>query len=195
MACSCGCRGAALPSHQPTNSCLKAPSEPPPNNPRETQECRWSFLVFSGSFGLLLRVAEDPSSLQLTFDLAQPTSFTREFTGGWTITPQPRGGCHVEHLQRVAPALSPPAVMSAFASLFFSVLGGCRLGWIVGTTVSASPRFASPQPCAGDYTGKIFRAQVSRVLLELQQEVEQVAAAEAAADGALQHRVTVDVVA
>lgn len=98
------------------------------------QTCSWQFLVFSGTFDLLLNVREEPERMALTFDLVE-SAFMHSFLGVWTVrvcvghhtlymyhqqqqqapapqvSPLPGGGCRVYHRQQVRPALAPPAVV------------------------------------------------------------------------------------
>lgn len=48
------------------------------------QTCSWQFLVFSGTFDLLLRVNEEPERMALTFDLVE-SAFMHSFLGVWTV--------------------------------------------------------------------------------------------------------------
>lgn len=48
------------------------------------QMCSWKFLVFSGTFSLLLHVREEPERMALTFDLME-SAFMNSFLGVWTV--------------------------------------------------------------------------------------------------------------
>ncbi|KAK9808327.1 hypothetical protein WJX73_002249 [Symbiochloris irregularis] len=50
------------------------------------QDCRWQFLMFSGSFRTRLAVHEDPQQQRLTFSLLE-ASFMRDFEGQWQVAP------------------------------------------------------------------------------------------------------------
>lgn len=48
------------------------------------QVCKWEFLVFQGTFSLLLNVQEDKEARALTFDLVE-SGFMQGFLGLWTV--------------------------------------------------------------------------------------------------------------
>ncbi len=48
------------------------------------QVCKWEFLVFQGTFSLLLNVQEDREAGALTFDLVE-SGFMQSFLGVWTV--------------------------------------------------------------------------------------------------------------
>ena len=73
-----------------------------------TQDCRWQFLVFSGSFQTSFDVLEDIPGMELLFRQRQ-AGFLRDFTGLWKVTPLDGARCVVTHKMTVRPALSPPA--------------------------------------------------------------------------------------
>ena len=73
-----------------------------------TQDCRWKFLVFSGSFQTSFDVLEDIPGMELLFRQRE-AGFLRDFTGLWKVTPLDGARCVVTHKMTVRPALSPPA--------------------------------------------------------------------------------------
>ena len=48
------------------------------------QECKWEFLIFSGSFSAELTVKEERNQGRLTFSLIE-SSFMEEFVGRWKV--------------------------------------------------------------------------------------------------------------
>jgi len=52
---------------------------------RVVQKCRWTFLMFSGTFSADLSVRQIPEQRDLLFELASP-GFMQEFEGRWKVT-------------------------------------------------------------------------------------------------------------
>lgn len=51
------------------------------------QDCKWHFLLFSGTFQTRLSVREEPHHLRLTFNLLDGSIFMRDFVGQWQVSP------------------------------------------------------------------------------------------------------------
>eukprot|EP00892_Ulva_mutabilis_P008030 jgi/Ulvmu1/559/UM001_0567.1 len=82
------------------------------------QECTWKFLMFRGSFNIVLTVDEKPATQDVDFSLVE-SKFMRAFQGSWNIQEAAGGGCMVEHTLQVTPLLSPPPAFSGYTSKIF----------------------------------------------------------------------------
>ena len=50
------------------------------------QDCKWQFLMFSGTFETSLFMTEERGANRLSFNLAKPSMFMRSFQGRWQVT-------------------------------------------------------------------------------------------------------------
>uniref|UniRef100_A0A7S1X3D0 Coenzyme Q-binding protein COQ10 START domain-containing protein n=1 Tax=Tetraselmis chuii TaxID=63592 RepID=A0A7S1X3D0_9CHLO len=82
------------------------------------QKCRWTFLMFSGTFDAILSVREVPEQKVLLFELVR-SSFMKGFEGRWHVVDNGAGGSVVEHSLTVNPTLSPPGVMGGYTRKIF----------------------------------------------------------------------------
>lgn len=94
------------------------------------QECKWKFLIFSGTFGIALVVDEEPVKKTVTFKLAN-AGFMRDFEGCWELEKLPNGGCHVTHVLKITPVMVPPKAFEGYTSKIFigqvdGILGDLR---------------------------------------------------------------------
>lgn len=83
------------------------------------QDCKWHFLLFSGTFQTRLSVREEPHHLRLTFNLLDGSIFMRDFVGQWQLTPQADGSCAVQHRLTVQPSVSPPPLFNGYTERIF----------------------------------------------------------------------------
>ena len=83
-----------------------------------SQECTWKFLMFRGSFKIVLNVDEQPATREVEFSLLE-SKFMRAFQGSWNIQEMPGGGCKVEHTLQVTPLISPPPAFAGYTSRIF----------------------------------------------------------------------------
>jgi len=83
------------------------------------QRCRWTFLVFSGTFKAAMSVRQVPDQRVLLFDLVEP-GFMQEFEGRWKVMESESGGSIVEHTLAVKPSMAPPGgLMSGYTRKIF----------------------------------------------------------------------------
>ncbi|GHP05016.1 hypothetical protein PPROV_000376800 [Pycnococcus provasolii] len=89
------------------------------NQKQLVEQCRWVFLVFSGTFELLLDVDENVSERVLTFSLGKPGAFMQAFEGRWQVMTADDGQAVVAHTLTVRPSLPPPALVSGYTEAVF----------------------------------------------------------------------------
>ena len=53
--------------------------------PDGLQDCKWQFLMFSGTFETSLFMTEERKANRLSFNLAKPSMFMRSFQGRWQV--------------------------------------------------------------------------------------------------------------
>lgn len=85
------------------------------------QNCYWSFLVFSGSMPVSLRVREDPSQLTFYFSDESVSGFIQSMSGSWAVSPSHTiaGGVCVKYTMAVKMALLPPPPFGKYTQKIF----------------------------------------------------------------------------
>lgn len=85
------------------------------------QNCRWSFLVFSGSMPVSLRVREQPAQLTFSFSDESVSGFIQQMAGSWAVTPSQAiaGGVRVKYTMAVKMALQPPPQFGKYTTRIF----------------------------------------------------------------------------
>lgn len=82
------------------------------------QTCTWRFLVFKGTFELVLAVTELAARRELLFKLKR-SQFMKDFEGRWQLHPNPDGTCSVVHTLSVSPTMVPPEAFAGYTSKIF----------------------------------------------------------------------------
>ncbi|CAG9463058.1 unnamed protein product [Pedinophyceae sp. YPF-701] len=82
------------------------------------QTCRWSFLLFGGSFESEIDVVKDEAAGLITFELVQ-SGFMNSFSGKWKVVEGTDGRCVVEHDMATTPKLAPPGPMAGYTRKIF----------------------------------------------------------------------------
>jgi len=93
----------------------------PDGSIRLTQNCRWKFLIFSGSFPVELEVVEDPASRSFTFKDVRQGGLMEKMEGEWTVGGSEviPGGVRVEHRLTVKMAIAAPPPFDAQTNKIF----------------------------------------------------------------------------
>ena len=89
-------------------------SDPKTGQKQLEEKCKWTFLVFSGTFDMLLDVDEDVPNRTLVFSLAKPGVFMKAFEGRWEVRET-----EVRHTLTVRPGITPPPALSNYTEKVF----------------------------------------------------------------------------
>jgi hypothetical protein len=83
-----------------------------------TQHCTWAFLIFKGTFKMVVSIDLQPAARSLNFGLVNST-FMKHLQGRWEVEDMGGGSCRVVYVLESVPALSPPAALSFYTSKIF----------------------------------------------------------------------------
>lgn len=86
---------------------------------RLTEHCGWNFLMFAGTFPVVLDVEEEHDDRLLEFNMVE-CNFMKEMRGRWKVCETPGGGCLIDHVLSVKPVVVPPAMIGAFTKRIFA---------------------------------------------------------------------------
>lgn len=83
-----------------------------------TQHCTWAFLIFEGSFKMVVSVDLQPAARSLNFGLVE-SKFMKYLQGRWEVEDTGDNSCRVVYVLEIIPTLSPPAALSWYTSKIF----------------------------------------------------------------------------
>ncbi|GMH39611.1 hypothetical protein BSKO_07509 [Bryopsis sp. KO-2023] len=86
---------------------------------RLTEHCGWNFLMFAGTFPVILDVEEEHRDRLLEFNMVE-CNFMKDMKGRWEVSEKQDGGCIIDHTLSVRPVVVPPAMIGAFTKRIFA---------------------------------------------------------------------------